>query len=223
MDSNTKTSMLKKLTLGYCPQGHTPGDIAPFDRVFEKAQNIQTDGLVGCDAVVFWGGTDIHPSFYNQGHHKTNQAGTLPSERDKFEWRAMVAAKAADIPIIGVCRGAQLMCAFDGGSLFQDVSGHNYGGHNVITNDGRTFHSTSAHHQMLNLLGVDHELLAWSSHKLSSRYENDEGAVSAPDKEPEVVYFPRLRGIAVQGHPEWQINSPFSDYINELIIEKCLN
>ena len=211
---------MNKLTLGYCPIGNG-NNIAPFDRVFGNIQDI-SKSIKGVDAVVFWGGTDIHPSLYKQGAHKESQAhGSLPSNRDVFEWNAMKYCKVHNIPMIGVCRGAQLMCAFAGGTLIQHVTGHvGGGGSHAIIVEGydNIIDVTSCHHQMMYPFDVQHHMLAWSAVKKSNVYENDIGSVDMHGKvEPEIVYFPQINGLAIQGHPEWAVQSTFADLCNEYI------
>ena len=213
-----------KLTLGYCPIGN--GDtIAPFDRVFAYKKDI-SKSISGVDAVVFWGGTDIHPSLYKEKLHPKNQAyGDRPSHRDVFEWKAMQYCKANKIPMIGVCRGAQLMTAFVGGRLIQHVTGHvgGKGRHVVCTKDDNFFDVTSCHHQMMYPFDVPHEMLAWSNVHLSDQYETADGLVDMKGKvEPEIVYYPEVNGLAIQGHPEWAIQSTFADYCNGLIEAQLL-
>ena len=197
--------MAKKLVLGFSPWGNGES-IFPFNVVFDTAQDVRKHGFQGIDALVLWGGEDIHPSFYDEKAHKYNQAGPTRSARDVFEWKAMLYCKMNNIPIIGVCRGAQFLCAFAGGSLVQHVEGHTNGHHMVVTLDGEEYSTTSAHHQMMQLEKTEHQLLAWSKKKLSTVYQDGEHSEIAYMKdrpEPEVVYFPKIRGLAVQGHPEW--------------------
>jgi len=211
-------SAKRKLKLGFCPIGNADS-IAPFDRVFAEKQNISTHGFGGVDAVVFWGGTDISPSYYKEPPHLRTQQTEVPSSRDVFEWKAMNYCKTHNIPMIGVCRGAQLMCVFAGGKLVQHVNGH-HSPHIIQTSDGELMTATSDHHQMLYPFDVDHELLAISAQKLSTTYENGWNS-KMPEMhnkpEPEVVFFPKIQGLAIQGHPEWAVGSRFSYYCNELI------
>ena len=213
-------------TLAYSPWGNG-SSIKPFDQLFDQAVDAKAKGFDNVDAFVLWGGMDIHPSYYNATAHKYNQAGNAPSARDEWEWNAMKLCKARGIPIIGVCRGAQFMCAFTGGKLIQHVSGHTNGSHNVITTDGDKFAVTTCHHQMLDLRDTNHELLAWTPDNLSRVYygEKDLDVVDRNTfKEPEVVYFPDIKGIAIQGHPEWaHEGSKFVAYCNQQISEYLFN
>lgn len=217
------------LKLGYCPIGH---QYSPFEEIFKETQNVAEKGVEGCDAVVFWGGTDIHPSLYKQGHHFTNFASRatdkvgnpLLSQRDLFEWNVMKHCKLKKIPMIGVCRGAQLACAFAGGRLIQDVTHHGQT-HTMTTSTGKTIQTTSAHHQMLYPFDVEHHMLAWSTNNRSTHYKDDKGTLDDMwgRVEPEVVYFPEINCLAIQGHPEWVENGhPFANYCNEMVLEYLL-
>lgn len=220
-------SAKRQLVLGYCPLGNGH-QINPFDAVFARKVDVSTGSLAEIDAVVFWGGTDIHPSYYNEKAHPRSQVAGLsaPPPRDVFEWKMMLWCKMNDVPMIGVCRGAQLMCAFAGGSLIQHVDGH-HGDHNMITDDGRNMGTTSCHHQMMYPYDVNHELLAWAAPALSRVYQDGgvHNITNMSDKrEPEVVYFPDINGLAIQGHPEWAAtSSPFNQYVLELVREKLLS
>jgi gamma-glutamyl-gamma-aminobutyrate hydrolase PuuD len=198
----------KRLVLGYC--SGNGGMIEPFDSVFDDAIDVTRFDPKGVDAVVFWGGTDIHPSYYG---HKANTHSQVffsksPSHRDEFEWRLMLWCKINRVPMIGVCRGAQLMCAFAGGKLIQHITGHNSGNHMMVTKEGLLMETTSCHHQMMYPFDIQHDMIAWSSIKKSLVYqeeseENNKFMMSALAREPEIVAFPQINGLAIQGHPEW--------------------
>lgn len=210
------------MKLAYCPVGNGTS-INPFHLIFDEKVDA-SKSLEGVDAVVFWGGTDIHPSLYGQQRHLNSQAGPNPSHRDLFEWKLMKWCKLHDIPMIGVCRGAQMLCAFAGGQLIQHVNHH--GAHHMMrTSDGEDLHTTSCHHQMMYPWDVPHELLAWSVFNRSSIHEDEKGHQMdmTGKEEPEVVYFPEIKGLAIQGHPEWVApQTPFAQYCNRLVAEKLL-
>lgn len=211
------------MILGYSPWGNGHSTY-PFDVLFKEQRNCFEEGFNGISAFILWGGTDIHPSLYKQKAHKWNGAPIEPSVRDRWEWDALRYCKAHSIPVIGVCRGAQLMCAFAGGKLIQDVTGHGTS-HSMTTHDGQQLTTTSSHHQMLDVTGVKHELIAWSTVRRSDHYygENNE-TPSHIDvntfKEPEIVYFPEINGLAIQGHPEWADDiDPYVTYCLDLVQE----
>ena len=214
-------------TLAYSPiAGHGSTIFKSiFDYSFDALQN---EGLVDkktqkqADALILWGGTDIHPSLYKQKANNFNQVKghETPSQRDVLEWHLIGEAVRANIPIIGICRGAQMLCAFANGSLYQDVSGHQ-GDHTIDTYDGNIFTTTSAHHQMMDITNTDCDVLAWSSRNLSMYYHKEKSVTDIkPSLEPEVVIFKGIKGFAIQGHPEWQESAQKYQPFNEWLIKE---
>lgn len=170
------------------------------------------------DILLLHGGSDISPTLYNKKVSIHTAAGPEPSKRDKVEWAMVSRAVDLGIPIIGICRGAQLLTAFVGGTLIQHVNGH-LGGHNITTKHGDQLGVNSIHHQMMNPGKVDHQLLAWSSNKQSNVYYDEDTLVDV-DKEPECIYFPGIRGFAVQWHPEMMsVNAKSTEWIIEELEE----
>lgn len=216
----------RPLVLGYSPWGN--GDrIEPFNKIFQYRQNVEKAGFKGIDALVLWGGTDIHPSFYKAKPHRTNQTwGQHPSKRDVFEWKAIKFCVHHEIPIIGICRGAQLLCAAAGGKLIQHVENH-MGWHSITFADGSTSTTNSLHHQMMYPFDVDHDLIAWSSKRLSACYEEEVVGVNnltmLEKPEPEIVWFPQLQGLAIQGHPEGYSPPPDFERLCCDLVEKYLD
>jgi len=174
--------------------------------------------------VIFWGGQDIHPSLYQEKHSVYSGATSELVGRDVFERDAYAFCLEHGLPVVGICRGAQLMTALNGGKLIQHVNGHG-GDHPVRTIDGQEFKVTSTHHQMMLPKG-EFELVAWSKEKRSDVYmgagvKEIEECHADDFKEPEIVFFPKTRTLAIQGHPEYlSEKSPFVQYTLKLIQEK---
>ena len=73
------------------------------------------------DGIVFSGGGDIRPARYgDRAVHATTYG--VSDRRDDFEFRLLTAAFAADVPILAICRGIQVLNVALGGTLYQDVS-----------------------------------------------------------------------------------------------------
>lgn len=171
------------------------------------------------DVVVVWGGADISPTLYNKNVSRMCHAGSQLSYRDKIEFALMQRAKELNIPIIGVCRGAQMLCALAGGYLIQHIDGH-IGKHPVQTPSGKSLVVNSIHHQMMVPENTDHELLAWSPQKLSKVYWDENNTVDVP-LEPEYIYFKDVKGFAIQWHPEMMEESAeATQYIRETFHER---
>ena len=132
--------------------------------------------------------------------------GDVP-DRDAFEIALGIAALDADLPLLGVCRGMQLMNLARGGTLIEhlpDVLGHEdhravpgaFGDHDVRLRDGslaaraagEVVHATkSHHHQGVDRIGEGFEVTGWAT----------------VDELPEALEDPSRRfALGVQWHPE---------------------
>lgn len=75
------------------------------------------------DGLLLSGGGDVHPKQYNERLLGTEKR-QIHEGRDTLELGLARAALAADLPILGVCRGFQVLNVALGGSLVQHVDGH---------------------------------------------------------------------------------------------------
>jgi putative glutamine amidotransferase len=75
--------------------------------------------LDGIDGLLLTGGEDIHPSWY--GADPSPLSSPPSQERDLFELALFAVARQRELPILGICRGIQLINVALGGSLFQDL------------------------------------------------------------------------------------------------------
>lgn len=189
------------------------------------------DAMEACDAICLTGGSDVDPALYGQ---KENEHTSVNPYRDGTDILFAETALKQGKRIIGICRGAQLLCVIAGGTLIQDVSGHAYitsKGHNITTSDGDELEVTSTHHQMMHTNGTVNKKLAWAK-GLSNYYHSEKtknaNMYSFKNKlgvveEPEVVWFPDLLGLAIQFHPELMLrNSAGRQYFNKLMYEYIL-
>lgn len=155
--------------------------------------------LVALDGVVLQGGADISPLAYGEAPLKPEWAGD--PLRDEFEIELVQACVAAGKPVLGICRGAQLVNVALGGSLHQDIPAHrseHYDAHahevrlepgsGLARMYGETGRVVSIHHQAIKRLGRDLE-------------------VEARSVDDDVVEAIRMKGksyvCAVQWHPEF--------------------
>lgn len=159
-------------------------------------------------AVLLPGGEDIHPAMY--GHHKHKKCGFTSYIRDQKEVYAGWVAIINSVPLIGICRGAQILNALSGGTLIQHCDNHGFW-HDLETTDGNTITVSSTHHQMMlpPTMGQDHNesrILAWASPRQSTEYYDQYGKLAEdkiPELEPDVIHFPKINAIGFQYHPEY--------------------
>jgi putative glutamine amidotransferase len=71
------------------------------------------------DGILFTGGEDVDPSFYGEEKQHANVHDHRP--RDEFEFSLLEGALARRAPILGICRGVQMINVGFGGTLYQDM------------------------------------------------------------------------------------------------------
>ena len=192
----------------------------PFG-IFDTVKDIinPKDLEVG-DVLMLWGGQDIGTTLYGQQPNRYTTQG-MPSKRDVDEIELIKAATRLDIPIIGVCRGAQLLTALTGGTLVQHVADHGRS-HAILCHDtGKTIRVNSAHHQVCQPV-MPAEILASSMEPVAA-YDKDSKEFMLQEV-PEVIHFPQIRAIGIQFHPEWtDCSREAINYAAECIQEYLLN
>jgi gamma-glutamyl-gamma-aminobutyrate hydrolase PuuD len=187
----------------------------PFPKVLYDPEDVKR-----YDMLMLHGGEDISPALYNQKVVHADAKNT-PSDRDLKEVDILLEAVRLGIPIFGVCRGLQLLCAMSGGSLFQHVEGHGTS-HKIKVHTGDEFTSNSCHHQAVRLNGEGVVLATTPTRIAYRRYADKIAPEDSNEPEVEAAWFPSLHAVAVQGHPEWlHKNSNLVNY-SRLIVEEYL-
>ncbi len=108
------------LPLAYVHAVHASGGRA----VLITPDDPDVDILDRIDGILFAGGSDVDPALYGETPHPTT---SVKPERDKAEMMLLRAALTRNLPLLGICRGLQLMVVAYGGRLHQhlpDVLGH---------------------------------------------------------------------------------------------------
>lgn len=187
-----------------------------INKSFEFVKNINEANLV-----IFTGGSDISPDLY---FAKKHQSTYCDIKRDQDEYLAYdEAIRSTKKPLIlGICRGAQLLCALNGGKIIQNVNNHTSAHDMLILNSQSIIKTSSCHHQMMYPFDLPHdeyEILAQSSKKISNFYQGDCIDEEKVIVEPEVIFFKKTRSLGIQGHPEFirSLDDPFVIYSNKLI------
>lgn len=177
--------------------------LIPFSDNIENVR-AYTEKIQG---IVFTGGEDISPLFYNEEPRK--EVECIIEDRDRFELELFKEVYKKNIPILGICRGLQLINVGLGGNLYQDINSqipNSYGHAPKHTLRSNFYHSVkiekntklfdifktedlkvnSFHHQSVKKLGNDLKITAFSN----------DGVVEAIESIDERYL------VAVQWHPE---------------------
>ncbi len=88
--------------------------------ILSRVEGALEDQLAVVDAVVIGGGRDIEPHHY--GQEPTEQLGPSDPHRDEFELELVALTMERRLPLLGMCRGSQVVNVGLGGTLVQDVS-----------------------------------------------------------------------------------------------------
>lgn len=91
----------------------------PFLLPYSKNEQTLTDYAQTMDGFVFTGGADIDPKYF--GEEKKPSCGQIFPLRDEFEMRMFERVLKTKKPILGICRGMQVINVFLGGTLYQDI------------------------------------------------------------------------------------------------------
>ncbi len=110
----------RELRLGrrYCEQIQAAGGLPLILPFSEDGSEIEQAAAL-CDGLLFTGGEDLEPALY--GEQKLPECGAVDRSRDVFELALMDAAERRGLPVLGICRGIQLINVFYGGTLWQDL------------------------------------------------------------------------------------------------------
>jgi putative glutamine amidotransferase len=182
--------------------------LLPPDDLAEAASERWLDRI---DALLLSGGNDIDPAFYGQPPH-SETTGVRP-ERDRFEIVLTRAALERGMPVLGICRGMQLLNVARGGDVVQhlpDVVGNSdhrhtpgaFTDHEVRLEPGSLAARVagaeresvkSHHHQGVGELGTGLRATGWA----------DDGTVEAIELGPDDHRF----ALGVLWHPEEQEES----------------
>jgi len=169
----------------------------------------------GYDGLLLSGGSDMDPAYF--GQENTASYGINP-DRDRVEFALAEAYLRAGKPILGICRGHQLINVALGGTLVQDIGDpmhlfHTQGQpgvdriHPVWCREdsflygmyGPVFPVNSSHHQVVDRLGTGLRAAAWSESGLIEAAEHESLPVRTVQWHPERMAYGNRRPDTVDG------------------------
>lgn len=174
------------------------------------------------DGLIFSGGGDIDPALYGGSSHPT--ISRVDSERDAFELTLAKKVLQNETPVLGICRGSQLLNIATGGDLVAHVPDEY--GLKVIhdsENSGSSEHLVQIvqKSKLAQIIGLT-ELSVVSKHHQALRTVSPNWCVvaHAPDGVIEALEYKHHPWIiAVQWHPELSLDDPKNQRIFQALIE----
>jgi len=161
------------------------------------------------DGLFISGGGDIHPDFFGGQMHPSLSG--IDRERDQFELALCRQAVAMDKPLLGICRGQQVLNVAMGGNLVEDIPSMltSAGQHQWWPNYQRSRLSHSVRVEKDSLLaqvmgGTEFEVNSLHHQSVKDLGEGLKVTATASDGVIEALEMPDKRFVvSVQWHPEW--------------------
>lgn len=179
--------------------------------------------------LILSGGIDIYPELYNDWETKED-TGKYNTFRDGFEYKLIEQSINRRIPILGICRGCQMLNVYFNGSLIYDIPSIRKVNHNKIDSRTMRWHNVNVFEETLlnNILNLSEGSVTSSHHQSVDRLgEGLTVNAKSPDGIVEGIEYrdkeqnPFLLGI--QWHPERfeDFESPFSKNVLLAFTEAC--
>lgn len=173
----------------------------------------------GIDGLVLTGGGDIDPQLY--GASREPETGPADEVRDRWELALVTAARDAGIPILGICRGAQVVNVAFGGTLVQHLPSRSVDGHDDVERAADEVHdvAVAAGSRLQRILAVStinantlhHQSVDEVGPGLVASGTADDGVIEAIESTDGPV-------LGVQWHPELLLDRPAHAALFEWVV-----
>lgn len=182
-----------------------------FEHFYPNLELIKKDGdLNKYDLIIFSGGEDIDPNIYGSSNKHSYGINKV---RDNVELNILAnALKNTDAKILGVCRGHQLINAYLGGKLVQDIYS-NYGTTHISPHTLQIMDDYSLTNYILNdrkVNSLHHQGVVYTGNNLK--------AVSIHKNVVESTESKRI--FSVQWHPEFMGDDKFFEVVNRWVLDR---
>lgn len=167
-----------------------------------RDESMVADYLGICQGLLFSGGGDFDPVWWNESTFPVS--GEINPLRDHFEMILAKKALAAGKPVLGICRGCQLLNIAAGGSLWQDIPSllshdqkapRDYAFHDILIESGSQLHQIM-HDDKIRVNSFHHQAVKQTGPGLFTTAMAPDGTVEAIESRAHSFL------IGVQWHPE---------------------
>lgn len=160
--------------------------LTPEELSWHEAGRISREMAAAHTALLLSGGGDMHPAFYGQ---PLTHSKSIDINRDRLELCMLEAFLTLRKPVLGICRGLQVINVYFGGTLLQHMDGHSQTDDkdslHIVEWLGKTVEVNSAHHQAVDSLGKGLSVSAVSSDGIIEAVSHDSLPIHAYQWHPE--------------------------------------
>jgi putative glutamine amidotransferase len=158
-----------------------------------------TESLPEVDGLLLPGGWDVDPSFY--GERRDEKLGETDRELDETELALFGQAREREIPVLGICRGQQVINVAMGGSLVQHLEGHevrslgrSHLAHTIDVDPTSELGQAAGEHKV-RVNSLHHQAIKRLAAGLQQSASGEDGTVEGVESDDGLI-------VAVQCHPE---------------------
>lgn len=187
-----------------------------FAEMFSRSGCFKAERPKDADLVIFAGSDDVSPVLYGEDADIHKMCGRFNVEEDMAGIKMFQHCRRHGIPMMGVCKGAQLLHVCMGGKLYQHVDEH-YGDHPILDLRTRSIIEkvSSNHHQMV-IPNKGMRVLA-STNRANNKWKNGSENDKKVGIDVEAFWYERAGILGIQGHPEYRGYHYFAAWVLEQI------
>lgn len=182
-----------------------------------------------CDALLLPGGGDVDPMYFGEEPHP--KLGTVQPDMDKFEMDLLSLAFERKMPVLGICRGEQIINVAKGGTIYQDMAAtyekelilhqqtyrSSIGIHKIQIEENsllfeilgsKEVRTNSMHHQSVKVLGKDLVVTATAADGIIEAIESTDRKIIGVQWHPELLI-----------HTQSEMNNLFKHFIQNMAVD----
>lgn len=195
--------------------------ILPITRQISDAEALWSS----LDGLLLSGGGDVSPGHY--GERISKECGVLDYSRDNYEIAAVQYAVSNSLPILGICRGSQLLNIALGGSCYQDLLANGFEQHTLLNcRRNEWTHRVRLEKDSLLFEIFQREELEVNSFHHQAIHTTPPSLEIMAHSEDDVVEAVRVKNhpfaVAVQWHPEMMFDSTLQLKLACAFVQACL-